>query len=543
MKLQLTILVILVHLAYDFKAQSVLPKNELTLTFDSLIAGTSRVNEPGGVAIVARKGEIIYRKAFGMANLELDVAANDSMIFYIGSNTKQFTAVAILQMLEKGKLQLHDTVGKFITLAPFPVSSITLQQLLSHTSGIVSNNEAEVKKLLTGQSADKSIRMEFAPGTRWEYNNTNYSVLGFVIEKITGKSYADYIHEHIFKPAGMLHSYIDDDLSIIKNRATGYRYFKGRFLNSRAAGKIGAAGGMLSTGDDMFKWMQALKNGILLKAQTLGQAFTPQQLLNGTFTSYGFGWHLEQLRGSSTRRHGGMVPGYMSETLYLPEEDVYVVILTNAEFSPIPITALSRIMAGWAMGKPYIFRETPIRNNELKKFIGLYENEYGELLNITEQNEKLVFQRPNGTQYNLGYAGNNEFFFYKDFLRVHFNTGASGKITSLQFSKVDIGMTEWFKKEKPPLRLAAGRIEDSILSTYPGTYFLDGNDTITITRDGVSLYYKTSKQPDLLLVAEDNTHFYALKNDLRITFITDQITNAPALSITQNKKNKRYLKL
>ena len=340
----------------------------------------------------------------------------------------------------------------------------------------------------------------------------------------------------------MVHSCIDEDLSIIKNRATGYRHFKGRILNSRPSGKIGPSGGMLSSVDDMFKWMQALKNGLLLKPETLARAYVPQKLLNGKATTYGFGWHLEQLHGSSTRRHGGMVPGYTSETLYLPEEDVYVVILTNAEFSPIPLTALSRIIAGLAIGKPYIFQETAIDKNELKNYIGLYENEYGELLNITQQNTNLIFQRPNGNPYNLGYAGNNEFFFYKDFLRVHFVTGGSGKITSLQFSKVDVGMTEWFRLEKPPLKLAAKRIEDSILRIYPGTYFIPGNDTITISRDGLNLYYRMGNQPALLLAAEDSKHFNALKSDIRITFISDPVTNASALSITSNKKNKRYSK-
>jgi hypothetical protein len=299
----------------------------------------------------------------------------------------------------------------------------------------------------------------------------------------------------------------------------------------------------MSTVQDMLKWLQALNRGILLKPETLAHAYIPQKLLNGTYANYGLGWHLEQIHGSATRRHGGMVPGYTSETLYLPEEDVYVVILTNAEFSPMPITALSRIMAGSAIGKPYIFQESAIDKNQLKKFVGLYENEFGEYLNITEQNGKLVFQRPNGNPYNLGYAGNNEFFFKKDFLRVHFVTGLSGKITSLQFSKVDLNMTEWLKKEMPVLKLAAGRIEDGILRTYPGRYFLPGYDTITISRDGVTLYYKSGNRPELLLAAEDNTHFYTLKDDVQITFITSSGTNAMALSITQNKKSKRYPRL
>ena len=157
-------LALLLLVASGIKAQSLHANDRLTLTFDSLIAGNVQAHEPGGVVMVARKGEIIYRKAFGMANLELDVQANDSMIFYIGSNTKQFTAVAILQMLERGKLQLEDTLGKYIAHAPYPVSSITIQQMLSHSSGIVSNNEADVKKLLTESKPGKNHSDAICPG-------------------------------------------------------------------------------------------------------------------------------------------------------------------------------------------------------------------------------------------------------------------------------------------------------------------------------------------------------------------------------------------
>lgn len=515
-------------------------KSRLINALDSLNAASFKEYEPGGVVLVAQRGEVIYRKAFGMANMELNVPANDSMIFYIGSNTKQFTAVAILQLVEKAKLKLADTLGKFIPLAGYPVSSITVLQLLSHTSGIVNNNEADVKKLLAGQKTP--VAMDFAPGAKWEYNNTNYSLLGFIIEKITGRSYVEYVNENIFKPAGMTHSYVDEEMSIIRNRAPGYKYFKARIQNSRPSGKIGASGGIQSTVDDMLNWNQALRTGTVLSLKMLQQALTPQSLLNGAATAYGFGWHLEKLHGSPTHRHGGMVPGYTSETLYLPQEDVYVVILTNAEFSPVPITALSRVIAGMAIGKPYIFHNMAIDKNELKKFIGLYENAYGELLNITEQEGGIVFQRPNGTRYYLGYAGNNEFFFPRDFLRVHFITGQAGKITSLQFSKVDVDMTEWFKTQNPPLKLSAGRIEDSILRQYAGQYFLPGSDTITIVRDGVSLYYKANNI-ELLLAAEDNFIFFSIKNNLRVRFIKDPVSNSLTLSVTQNKQRRHYMKL
>lgn len=513
----------------------------LTKELDDLLVPQFKSNEPGGVVMVAKNDSIIYEKAFGMANIEINVATNDSLIYCIGSNTKQFTAVAILQLVEKSKLQLQDTLGKFVPLAPAIASGITVQQLLSQTSGIDEKNELDFGELLTRQKLS-NISFTNYPGTKWEYNNYNYSVLGFIIEKVSGQSYSDYIVQHIFKVAGMAHSYVDDWTSIIPNRASGYKHFKTKFLNSNPSGKIGAAGGILSTVTDMFKWNEALKSGIILKREILQQAFTPQKLLDGSFTNYGFGWYLEELHGSPTRRHGGMVPGYTSETLYLPNEDVYVVFFTNTEISTIPITALTRIIAGIMIGKPYIFDSKPIDKNLLKQYTGIYENSYNEVINIIEQNDYLVFQRPNGNPYNLGYAGNNEFFFYKDFYRINFETNSNKKITSLKFSKADVSPTEWIKTEKTPLKLATGRINDSILNAYVGKYFLNNSDSIEISRDGVNLNFKSGKDK-LLLAAADNTHFFTLQDDLNITFLKNPKSNTWELLLTKNKISKKYLKL
>ncbi|MBN8789615.1 MAG: serine hydrolase [Terrimonas sp.] len=523
-------------------AQRAIAQISLQEGFDKLLMTQFKANEPGGVVMVAQNGVVIYKKAFGMANLELNVPTNDSMIFNIGSNTKQFTSVAILQLVEKGKLNLQDSLGRFIPFAPPAVNSITVQQLLSQTSGIDEKNEKNIKAFISGDKPENLVRIDIAPGIKWEYNNTNYSILGYIIEKITGSTYTDYVVENIFKPAGMENSYIDNEVSIIKNRASGYRNFKNRFLNSRISGKIGAAGGIQSTVNDLLKWNTALKSGILLKRETLQQAIHPQKLLDGTITGYGFGWYLEELHGSPTWRHGGMVPGYTAETLYLPKEDVYIVILTNTEFSLIPITALSRILAGMAIGKPYIFENMPIDKAHLKKYVGLYENDLGEQLNIAERNGGLIFQRPNGAQYKLGYAGGNEFFLGVNFMRINFIPHANGKISSLKFSKVDIGATEWFKTQKPLLNLSSERIADSLLKHYEGKYFLPGSDTVIINRDGPNLYLKMENQ-ELLLAAADNTHFFALKNNLQIQFSKGSIINVPGLILIKDKKKIKYFKL
>ena len=443
MKLVVIACILLCSVAQNSKAQTAL-SNEL----DSFLSARFKPNDPGGVVMAAKNGKVIYKKAFGMADLELNVPVNDSMVFYIGSNTKQFTAVAILQLVEKNKLQLQDTLGKYLPAAPYPVSNITLAELLSHTSGLTEKNDDVIKKLLANQKPVDSLVKDIIPGVKWEYSNTAFTALGYIIEKVTGMPYKEYIKEYILKPAGMTHSYVDENNAIIKNRADGYsRSRHGGNFNLRPMDNMGPAGGIMSTVDDMLKWTEVLKTNILLKQETLQLAFTPHKLRNGNATDYGLGWYLQELKGSPTRRHGGRTFGYTSETLYLPQESVYVIILTNSDHAFFPIRAVTRVVAGLAINKPFVFTDQPIDGNELDKFIGTYKNHSNELINITREEGKLIFQRPGGNKYPLSFAGKNEFFFHREIYRVKFTEDAAGKIARLDLSQADMNPMAWIKAQ------------------------------------------------------------------------------------------------
>ncbi|HEY8895355.1 MAG TPA: serine hydrolase domain-containing protein [Niastella sp.] len=414
---------------------------------DSFLSARFNPNEPGGVVMASKNGKVIYKKAFGMADLELNVPVNDSMVFYIGSNTKQFTAVAILQLVEKNKLQLQDTLGKYLPAAPCPVSNITLAELLSHTAGLTEKNDDVIKKLLANQKPVDSLVKDIIPGVKWEYSNTGFTALGYIIENVTGMPYKEYIKEYILKPACMTNSYIDENNAIIKNRADGYSRARHRNVNLRPTNNMGPAGGIMSTVDDMLKWTEVLKTNILLKQETLQLAFTPHKLRNGSATGYGLGWYLEELKGSPARRHGGRTFGYTSETLYLPKESVYVIILTNSDYGFFPIRAVTRVVAGMAINKPFVLTDQPIDVKELDKFIGVYKNHLNEIINITREEGKLIFQRPGGNKYPLGSAGNNEFFFHREIFRLKFTEDAAGKIARLDLSQADINPMAWIKTQ------------------------------------------------------------------------------------------------
>ena len=234
-----TFLLVTVIFIHTSIAQTIADK-QLAAKMDQLLSEQFKTGETGAAALVSRKGQIIYKKAFGTANLELNIPMQPNHVFRIGSISKQFTAVAILQLMEQGKLGLQDDITKFIPDYPTHGHKITIEHLLTHTSGIqsytgmkdfsaISRLDKKPEELI---AFFKNQPMEFAPGTKWNYNNSGYFLLGFIIEKVSGKTYPQYIEEAIFKPLGMINSYYGSDSRIIKNRASSYGKAENVFVNA-----------------------------------------------------------------------------------------------------------------------------------------------------------------------------------------------------------------------------------------------------------------------------------------------------------------------
>lgn len=332
---------------------------QLATDFDNLLSEQFKNLETGATALVARKGQIIYKKAFGMANLEYNIPMQMDNIFRIGSITKQFTAVAILQLMEKGKLSLQDSINKFIPDYPNQGYKITIEHLLTHTSGIRSYTnmkDFETKMTLDLKPTElieffKKEPMEFAPGTKWNYNNSGYFLLGYIIEKVSGKTYPQYIEENFFKPLGMNHSLYGSDLKIVNNRASAYEKDSTGFINAPYLNmnQPYAAGSIQSTVEDLFKWHQAVHAYKLVKKESLEKAFTKYKLTDGKETDYGYGWGLSDIQGSPTIGHGGGIPGFLTQSIYLPKEDVFVAVFSNCGCNP-PFEVSNKI-ATLAIGK------------------------------------------------------------------------------------------------------------------------------------------------------------------------------------------------
>ena len=324
---------------------------------DSLLQNKFQSDEPGAVFMVAKAGKPVYRKAFGKANIELNVDMNTEAVFQIGSMTKQFTAVAIMMLMEEEKLNVNEEITKYIPDYPTHGEKITIHHLLTHTSGI--KDFTRMKSIMNIAKKDLSPKelvdffknepMDFTPGEKFLYNNSGYVLLGYIIESVSGMTYEDFIEKNIFQKICMKDSRYASDREVIKNRAYGYQQSDEKIINKRniSFNVIYSSGALMSTADDLLKWQNALNKNLLVSEKTKEQIFTNYTLNNGEKINYGYGWHLKEINGFPSREHGGSIFGFKSMGVYIPEKDIYVVGLTNCDCnSPTQIT---RDIAGLAI--------------------------------------------------------------------------------------------------------------------------------------------------------------------------------------------------
>src|SRR5215469_5337643 len=265
---------------------------------EALIQPLVKADQFNGTVLVARNGIPVFQQAYGLADREWNVPDTLNTKFRIGSITKQFTATAILQLQEAGKLSVDDPVSKYYTDAPDAWKGITIRHLLTHTSGIPSytsiphffDGEAKLDRTpeqIIKLTADKPL--EFEPGSKFVYDNSGYIILGYIIEKVSGEHYADYVQHHIFDPLGMKSSGYDVSETIIPNRAAGYRFEKDKYVNAEYLSMTEpfSAGSLYSTVGDMLVWDQALYAGKLLSPSSFQAMFTDYG------HNYGFGWTID----------------------------------------------------------------------------------------------------------------------------------------------------------------------------------------------------------------------------------------------------------
>lgn len=299
---------------------------------------------PGLALLVSRGGQIVRAQGFGLANVELQVPVKPEAIFQSGSVGKQFTATAVMMLVEEGKIGLEDPLTKYFPEAPAAWKQVTIRELLSHTAGFTDYpkgfdmrkdySEGDLIKIV------ESIPLAYAPGTRWAYSNLGFLTLGIVIHKVTGEFYGDFLQERIFRPLGMSTTRIISEADIVRNRAAGYRLVNGELKNQEwVSPKLNttADGSLYFSILDLAKWDAALYTEKVLKRSSLDQMWTVAQLSNGQPNSghYGFGWFIETSNGHRLIEHAGSWQGFETQISRYVDDKLTVVVLTNlAEAKP-----------------------------------------------------------------------------------------------------------------------------------------------------------------------------------------------------------------
>lgn len=515
--------------------------------YQRVLSALYPTDEPGAAALVARDGDVVFLGASGMASLELGVPLAPDMVFEIGSITKQFTAAAIMMLLEEGKLSLNDPITKFLPDYPAYGQNITVEHLLTHTSGIVSYTgipgymASEVRKDVSVEElidVFKDLPVEFEPGERYAYNNSGYILLGAIIAKASGMPYAEFIQERIFDRLGMNDSYYGSHSLIIPRRASGYSLEEDTYTNASFLSMTQpySAGALMTTVEDLLRWNQALFGGEVVSEESLERMTTPYTLNNGNSTGYGYGLAVGDVRGHAAIRHGGGIFGYVTDAVYLPEEKVFVAAFSNNTGKSVSMAASK--LAAIAIGDPYPeFEEIALDAEVLERYVGVYQiNEETQRI-VTLEDGQLYTQRT-GSQRLEAFPASEIHFFYKQSLS-HFEfVVEGGKVTGMLMYQGGSKEAEEAVKvaDEVPVREAID-LDPAIYDAYVGVYELRPGFDLTVTREDDKLMAQATGQEKVQLFPESETEFFIREVDAQITFVRGSAGTVDELILHQGGRD------
>ncbi len=448
---------------------------------------------PGAAVVVASKGQVVLRKGYGLANLEHRVPITPQTVFRLDAVTAQFTAMAVLMLEEAGKLSVEDPITTYLPDYPVDGEAVTIRHLLSHTSGIKNygtmpefwkrvREDLEPAELI---AFFRDEALEFSPGTRYSYSNSNYILLGVIIEKVSGMPYEDFIDANILKPLGMEHSYYDRRQRIIPHRASGYGRQEGGFYNAELVSgqNLYSAAGLLSTVDDLAKWDAALYGDQLVSEEALRRYFTPFALSDGTSSEYAYGWWVSTLQDRPMFHHYGWVSGFMCKVMRLPLDSVYVAVLSNFPESEPSVFYVADRVAALAIGKP--FRErTPVTlsSDVLDRYVGVYEIEEGGVRYVTREGDQLYTQRAGWPRLETRAASETEFYYPHSSSHFEFVLGENGNVTHMVMHQR--GADQIAVRADRPLPASPRPIDldPAVFDKYVGEYAFESGYRLSIFR-------------------------------------------------------------
>jgi len=433
---------------------------QITAKVDEYMKAAVEVERFSGSILVARDGQAIISKSYGMANIELDVPNTLNTVFRLASLTKQFTATAIMMMHERGKLNVNDPFRKYLTDCPAAWQPITIRQLLTMTAGIPNLRGPDLGPI-TGLPVSweqwltvmKKKPLDFVPGEEFKYANGGYTLLGFIIERQSGKSYGEFLQENIFTPLGMKQTGYEDPLRIIKNRATGYRQLPGDPITNvpyLEMIRLYAAGGIYSTTGDLLLWDKALYTDKLLSRKSLDEMYTPfKEMLPGK--GYAYGWWKSKKFDRQEIAHGGNLAGFINYIARFPSDRVTVIVLSNNGRGSSG--KISNVLSAIVFGAPYEIplerKAVPVASSVLDKYVGQYQIQLPPTnFTFTNENGKLMALRDAEPKVEMFAESESNFFLKTEDIQFTFVKGTNGAVTGLIVHQGDSTLYEVMTGQK-----------------------------------------------------------------------------------------------
>lgn len=523
-------------------------KGQHEVYIDSIIDANFDEDGPGGVLLVAKDGEPIYRKGFGYASLELGVKNDPSMSYRIGSISKQFTAVAVLQLAQKDSISLDDPIAEYLPEYNTYGETITISHILSHTSGIPSYTENKdfSEIMFDDQTKDEIVSyfekdsLLFKPGTDWSYSNSGYVLAGLIVEKVSGMDLNEYYQTYIFDPLEMGSTYTGTYDKVLPNTAYGYasagdgNYRPARYLSWTWPY---AAGSIISSVDDMLKWDNALYTEKLLDRDYKALAWKPYVLNDGRLANYGYGWGVSRYLDTRIIAHGGGINGFVCMGVRIPQERIYVILLTNST-----TVAPGDIAEKIALRVANLPQPKPQPADQIDFDLSAYEGAFqvhtsgGRIVSnysdepmyryITLVDDTLRSQKSGEAKKALIPVKKDLFYFKdSDLNYLQFFRDEKGKPVALEIysEPVKFGPDEYEPRVdvQMPSEKKEIEVDASILNRYEGRYDFGSGFYMEVVVEENELYIIPTAQPKQRAYADSENSFFFKEVDASMKFVEE----------------------
>lgn len=404
--------------------------NKYAVRADALVKDYVQNKLFSGTVLVAQDGKPIFRKGFGAASREWAIPNTANTKFRIGSVTKEFTAAAVLRLVDEQKLSLDDPIEKYLQNIPASWGKATIRELLQHTSGIPSytrHDDFDDKLIRIKHTPQQIIDLmkdkplDFEPGTKFRYSNTGYFLLGRVIEAVSGLSYPDYLEQKLLKPLNLTNTGYDDGRRILANFAQDYTDHGDHVRRSSPVdmSNMYAAGAMYATVDDLLAWQQMLLNGKVLSSASTAAMFTDAG------HHYGLGWFVRERFSRKVYEHGGALKGFHSMLAYYPEDRLTVIVLSN--YGEGLVDKIADELARLALGVPPARRQVKVDSHLYSRFIGSYQLAPNMVLTVARKGDRLFARVAGQKELEIYPEGQYSYFYKAADAALTFDRTGSGK--------------------------------------------------------------------------------------------------------------------